>query len=301
MYFRNQLICAVVIQCVSVLYFAMPTFGATISGVIRALDGDALTADKAGQIRQGLNNFSVRISASVVAVNDVVVQSGIQGSYSRSTGKYTVNIPPVSRRNSLRVDITMTPNSSSFQQVSLQRIALRDQPSIDVVMPRQLYCDGYSVWQKVSDFDRFQSGDVVTTNGLYAQLMMGEEVQAIVRPNEELHVHRTLGDWVGVSVIRNGRKIAGWIPDRSLTLAVAGERRSPIGRIASDETLRAWVNESGNRQSIATLVNVANGIAVFRRPDGTMASCAIESLSDADQDFIRQWTTSHLLAHTSSN
>jgi hypothetical protein len=105
-----------------------------IRGIVRRLDGGELTAAAATALQPGVVNFDVTVRGQVVGAGNATIGRPILGVYNAGSGEYSINVPPPPGEQNLRIDLTMQPNTSGFQTVSLARIALANQ-NIDVVMP----------------------------------------------------------------------------------------------------------------------------------------------------------------------
>lgn len=57
-----------------------------------------------------------------------------------------------------------------------------------------------------------RAGDVVSVSSRSTSLKVGADVQASLARGRKLTVSKVQGDWLGVGVVENGRKLSGWIP-----------------------------------------------------------------------------------------
>lgn len=68
---------------------------------------------------------------------------------------------------------------------------------------------------------------------------------------------------------------------------VGGEFRSTE---SSQLEFRTWTHRSGQYRAEAAIIDVENGMARLKKPDGRTVTIAVDFLSEADREFIRSWS-----------
>ncbi len=72
------------------------------------------------------------------------------------------------------------------------------------------------------------------------------------------------------------------------SLAMTGQEVAPAQEGVSDSAPRTWTSCAGGYTTKATLLKFKDGVVQLQRQDGSVVSVAIEKLSEADQEFVRQ-------------
>ncbi|HEX4142415.1 MAG TPA: SHD1 domain-containing protein [Pirellulales bacterium] len=70
-------------------------------------------------------------------------------------------------------------------------------------------------------------------------------------------------------------------------LEARGQERT--GRATGDLPVRNWTDRSGTHHAEASLVEVKGGQVTLKKKDGTTIHVPLDSLSDADQDYVRNY------------
>lgn len=79
-------------------------------------------------------------------------------------------------------------------------------------------------------------------------------------------------------------------------LLMTGQEVACSQESVADSATRTWTARDGGHTTKATLIKCEGGVVQLRKQDGTIVSLAVEKLSDADQEFIKNGgETSELL------